>query len=43
MVYGLEFMVFRFSVKGLRFWVLRFRVDGIGFQGLGRQDLGFMV
>ena len=43
MVYGLEFMVFRFSVKGLRFLVLRFRVDGIGFQGLGLQDLAFMV
>ena len=43
MVYGLEFMEFRFSVKGLMFWVLRFKVDGIGFQGLGLQDLGFMV
>ena len=43
MVYGLEFMVFGFSVKGLRFSVLRFRVDGIGFQGLVLQDLGFMV
>ena len=38
MVYGLEFMVFGFSVKGLRL-----RVDGIEFQGLGLQDLGFMV
>ena len=43
MVYGLEFMVFRFTVEGLRFWVLRFKVDGIGFQGLVLQDLGFMV
>ena len=36
-------MVFGFTVKGLRFWVLIFRVDGIGFQGIGVQDLGFMV
>ena len=36
-------MVFGFTVKGLWFWVLRFRVDGIGFQGIGLQDLGFMV
>ena len=43
MVEGLEFMVFGFTVKGLRFWVLRFTVDGIGFQGIGLQDLGFMV
>ena len=43
MVYGLEFLELRFSVKGLMFWVLRFRVDGIGFQDLVLQDLGFMV
>ena len=35
--------MFGFTVKGLRFWVLRFRVDGIEFQGIGLQDLGFMV
>ena len=36
-------MVFGFTVNCLMFWVLRFRVDGIGFQGIGLQDLGFMV
>ena len=35
--------MFGFTVKGLRFWVLRFRVDGIVFQGIGLQDLGFVV